>query len=167
MLSVERGFFWKLTGIENLRYFGTLYGIPRGELEERIRRVAEVTGLYEVGADRRRFDDMSLGMKARLALARALLRDPQVLVLDEPTLGLDPPSARRIRSLVRELAGKSRGILLTTHNMFEAEMVCDRVGIIVKGRIVAEGTPQELKARVRGKSGVVALLGGPGRRLRR
>ena len=165
MLSVERGFFWKLTGIENLRYFGTLYGIPRGELEERIRMAAELTGLYEVGADQRRFEDMSLGMKARLALARALLRDPRVLVLDEPTLGLDPPSARRIRSLVKELAGKGRGILLTTHNMFEAEMVCDRIGIIVKGRIVAEGTPGELKARVKGKSSVVVLLRGPRERV--
>jgi ABC-2 type transport system ATP-binding protein len=165
MLSVERGFFWKLTGIENLRYFGTLYGIPRSELDNRIRRVAELTGLYEVRAHKRRFEDMSLGMKARLALARALLRDPRVLVLDEPTLGLDPPSARRIRSLVRELARKGRGILLTTHNMFEAEMVCDRVGIIVKGRIIAEGTPDELKARVKGKSSVVVLVRGPRERV--
>lgn len=160
MLSVERGFFWKLTGLENLKYFATLYGIPRGEVEERVRAVARMTGLYEVGADRRRFEDMSLGMKARLALARALLRDPRVLVLDEPTLGLDPPSARRIRSLVRSLAGRGRGVLLTTHNMFEAEMVCDRVGIIVGGRIVAEGTPDQLKAKVRGRSGVVAVVEG-------
>ncbi len=147
MLSVERGFFWKLTGIENLRYFGMLYGLGGDALRRRIEEVSRLVGLSEVGADKRRFEDMSLGMKARLGLARALLKDPEVLILDEPTLGLDPPSARRIRRLIKELAG-------------EAETVCDRVGIIVKGRIVAEGTPRELKRIVKGKSGVYAGLKG-------
>lgn len=160
MLSVERGFFWKLTGIENLRYFGMLYGLSGDTLKRRIEEVSRLVGLREVGADKRRFEDMSLGMKARLGLARALLKNPEVLILDEPTLGLDPPSARRIRRLIRELAGEGKAVLLTTHNMFEAETVCDRVGIIVKGRIVAEGTPRELKRIVKGKSGVYAGLKG-------
>ena len=148
MLSVERGFFWKLTGWENLKYFGMLYGLEGARLEERIREVLELTGLRELGGDRRRFEDMSLGMRARLGLARALLKDPMVLVLDEPTLGLDPPSARHIRRLLRSMAREGKAILLTTHNMHEAEEVCDRVGIIYDGRIKIEGTPEELKSMV-------------------
>ena len=88
-------------------------------------------------------------MRARLALARALLNDPQVLLLDEPTLGLDPPSARRIRNLVRDLASKEgKAVLYTSHNMFEVEMVCDRIILINKGVIVAEGAPEELKSKI-------------------
>jgi len=149
MLTVERGFFWKLTGRENLKYFGMLYGLEGSRLEARIEDVLEATGLKELGGDKRRFEDMSLGMRARLGLARALLRDPPVLVLDEPTLGLDPPSARHIRSLLRELARSGKAILLTTHNMYEAEEICDRIGIIVDGRIKVEGTPEELKGIVK------------------
>jgi len=158
MLSVERGFFWKLTARENLKYFGLLYGLEGRELEERVEELLELTGLESLGAAERRFEDMSLGMRARLGLARALLRDPKVLILDEPTLGLDPPSARMVRSLLRRLASEGRGVLLTTHNMFEAEMVCDRVGIIAGGRIVAEGTPGQLKSRVAGRVPVVVRV---------
>ncbi len=149
MLTVERGFFWKLTGRENLKYFGMLYGLEGPRLDARIEEVLEVTGLKELGGDKRRFEDMSLGMRARLGLARALLKDPPVLVLDEPTLGLDPPSARHIRRLLKELAGSGKAILLTTHNMHEAEEICDRIGIIVDGRIKVEGAPEELKGIVK------------------
>jgi len=158
MLSVERGFFWKLTGRENLKYFGLLYGLEGRELEERIEYLLELTGLKRLGGDLKRFEDMSLGMRARLGLARALLRDPPVLILDEPTLGLDPPSARMVRRLLRDLAGRGKAVLLTTHNMFEAEIVCDRVGIISGGRIIAEGTPRELKALVSDRVPVVINL---------
>jgi ABC-2 type transport system ATP-binding protein len=160
MLSVERGFFWKLTARENLKYFGMLYGLGGKELKERIEEVLDLVGLKEMGATDRRFEDMSLGMKARLGLARALLKDPPVLILDEPTLGLDPPSSRTIRRLLKEQARSGKGVLLTTHNMFEAEAVCDRVGIIFKGRIVAEGTPEELKRRVSDRMGIVLKLRG-------
>ena len=149
MLSVERGFFWKLTGRENLRYFGMLYGLESPRLEERIDELLEITGLKGLGGDEKRFEDMSLGMRARLGIARALLRDPQVLVLDEPTLGLDPMSARKIRALLRDQAGRGKAVLVTTHNMVEAEKICDRVGIIVDGRIVVEGSVAELKSRVK------------------
>jgi len=155
MLSVERGFFWKLTARENLKYFGLLYGLDGRELEERIEELLELTGLKRLGAENRRFEDMSLGMRARLGLARALLRDPPVLILDEPTLGLDPPSARMVRSILRKLASRGKAVLLTTHNMFEAEIVCDRVGIISRGRVIAEGSPGELKARVSDRVPVV------------
>jgi ABC-2 type transport system ATP-binding protein len=165
MLSVERGFFWKLTGRENLMYFGMLYGLEGRELEERVDGLLELTGLRGLGGDRKRFEDMSLGMRARLGLARALLRDPPVLILDEPTLGLDPPSARMVRGLLRRLAGEGKAVLLTTHNMFEAEIVCDRVGIISGGRVVAEGAPGELKARIRGRVPVVLRLRGEEERI--
>jgi ABC-2 type transport system ATP-binding protein len=148
LLSVERGFLWKLTARENLVYFAMIYGLRGRELRERVDYVLDLVGLKAMGAEGKLFEEMSLGMKARLGLARALLRDPEVLILDEPTLGLDPPSARYVRSLLRRLASQGKTVVLTTHNMFEAEIVSDKVGIIVGGRIVAEGAPSELKRRV-------------------
>ena len=148
MLTVEKGFYGKLTGRENLEYFGALYGIPENILKQRIEQLLALLELDKLGAGDRLFEEFSLGMKARLAFARALLRDPPVLLLDEPTLGLDPPTARKIRSLVKELARQGKAILYTTHNMFEAEIVCDRVLLINRGVIVAEGTPDELKSRI-------------------
>lgn len=147
MLGVEKGFYGRLTGRENLIYFGSLYGIERRELEGRVNFLLDLVGLKDLGGSDRLFEEYSLGMKARLALARALLKDSPVLLLDEPTLGLDPPSARRIRSLVRELATREgKAVLYTSHNMFEVELVCDRVILINKGVVVAEGTPEELKS---------------------
>ena len=148
MLSVEKGFYGKLTGRENLEYFGALYGIPENILRQRIDYLLKLLELDKLGAVDRLFEEFSLGMRARLAFARALLKDPPVLLLDEPTLGLDPPTARRIRGLVRELARQGKAVLYTTHNMFEAEMVCDRILLINRGRIVAEGTPEDLKSRI-------------------
>ncbi len=148
LLSVEKGFYGKLTGRENLEYFGALYGIPRDKLRERIDYLMKLLELDKLGAVDKLFEEYSLGMKARLGLARALLKDPPVLLLDEPTLGLDPPSARKIRGLVKSLAREGKAILYTTHNMFEAEIVCDRILLINHGVIVAEGTPSELKARL-------------------
>ncbi|MCS7099302.1 MAG: ABC transporter ATP-binding protein [Sulfolobales archaeon] len=147
MLTVEKGFYGRLTGRENLVYFGSLYGMERRELERRVDHLLDLVGLKELGGADRLYEEYSLGMKARLALARALLKDPPVLLLDEPTLGLDPPSARKIRSLVREMASKEgKSVLYTSHNMFEVELVCDRVILINKGVIVAEGTPERLKS---------------------
>ncbi len=149
MLSVERGFFWKLSGYENLLYFAMIYGMPRREAEERVEELLKLVGLKELGGDEKHFEDMSLGMRARLGLARALLKDPPVLILDEPTLGLDPTSARRLRNLLTDLARRQgKTILLTTHNMYEAEEICDIVGIIRKGKLVAEGSPGQLKRMV-------------------
>ncbi len=149
MLTVEKGFYGKLTGRENLEYFAALYGLPRDKARERIDYLLKLLELDKLGASDRLFEEYSLGMKARLGFARALLRDPPVLLLDEPTLGLDPPSSRRIRELVRNLAHREgKTILYTTHNMFEAEIVCDRILLINKGRIVAQGTPDELKTLI-------------------
>lgn len=149
MLTVEKGFYGKLTGRENLEYFAALYGLDRPRARERIDYLIRLLELDKLGGDYKLFEEFSLGMKARLSLARALLSDAPVLLLDEPTLGLDPPSARKIRELVRDLAHRGgKAILYTTHNMFEAEIVCDRILLINRGLIVAEGTPRELKERI-------------------
>jgi len=148
-LSVEKGFFWVLTGRENLKYFGMLRGLKGQELEQRIDQVIKLVGLDELNAANKPYEEYSLGMRARLSLARALLPNPPILLLDEPTVGLDPASARTIRNLLVNLAHKeSKAVMVTTHNMFEAEMICDRVAIISEGKIVAMGSVSELKRMV-------------------
>ena len=149
MFSVEKGFYGKLTGRENLKYFAALYGLSSSIIEKRVNELLKLLELDKLGALDKLFEEYSLGMKARLSLARALLKDPPILLLDEPTLGLDPISARKIRDLVRGLAHREgKAVLYTTHNMFEAEIVCDRILLINNGLIVAEGTPSELKSRI-------------------
>ncbi len=148
-LTVEKGFFWKLTGRENLMYFGMLYGLDGPELKERVQRMLELVGLEELGSSDKLYEEYSLGMKARLSIARALLTDPDLLILDEPTLGLDPPSARLLRELLIKVAHREgKTVLITTHNMFEAEIVCDRLAIINEGTIVAMDTVDGLKRLV-------------------
>jgi len=148
-LTVERGFFWKLTGRENLKYFGMLMGLRGDRLNRRVDELLDILGLERLGVSDKFYEEYSLGMKARLSLARALLKDPPILLLDEPTLGLDPPSARAMRELLIKLAKEDgKAILLTTHNMFEAEMICSRVAIIDEGRIIALGRVNDLKRMV-------------------
>ncbi len=148
-LTVEKGFFWKLTGRENLTYFGMLYGMDGPRLRGRVNEVLRLVGLTELGVEDKLYEEYSLGMKARLSIARALLTDPEVLILDEPTLGLDPPSARTLRELLVRIAHEEgKTVLVTTHNMFEAEIVCDRVAIINQGKIIALDTVEGLKRRV-------------------
>ncbi len=148
-LSAERGFFWKLTGYENLKYFGLLRGLKGARLENRINYLMDLLGLKQLGGYTKLYEEYSLGMKARLNIARALLHDPEVLILDEPTLGLDPHSARAIRGLLVKLARhENKTVLITSHNMFEIELICDKVAIIDKGKIIALGTVSELKRLV-------------------
>jgi len=149
MLTVERGFYGKLTGRENLEFFAALYGLDRETANKRVKWLAEVLELDKLGAMDKLFEEFSLGMRARLALARALLTDAPVLLLDEPTLGLDPLSARKIRELVKQLAKENgKAVLYTSHNMFEVELVCDRIIMLNRGLVIAEGTPEELKSLV-------------------
>jgi ABC-2 type transport system ATP-binding protein len=148
----ERGLYWRLSGLDNLRYFADLYRIPPHVSKRRIPELLEVLGL--AGRERDKVEGYSRGMKQRLHLARGLLNDPDVLFLDEPTIGLDPVGARDLRVLVRGLADRGKTIFLTTHYMFEADAICDRVAVIKKGRIVAEGTPGSIKQLV-GDVGVV------------
>ncbi len=161
-LSVEKGFFWKLTGRENLSYFGMLYGLDGEELRTSVQRCLEIVGLTSLGVADKLYEEYSLGMKARLSIARALITDPEVLILDEPTLGLDPPSARTLRELLVKLAHKDgKTVLITTHNMFEAEILCDRVAIINEGKIVALDEVEKLKRRLAGKISLEIIAAPP------
>ncbi|HYM97741.1 MAG TPA: ABC transporter ATP-binding protein [Candidatus Sulfotelmatobacter sp.] len=142
----ERGLYWRLSALDNLRYFADLYRIPPAVAKKRIPELLERLGL--AGREHDKVELYSRGMKQRLHLARGLLNDPEVLFLDEPTIGLDPVGARELRVLVRELADGGKTIFLTTHYMFEADAICDRIAVIKKGSIVAQGTPSSIKRAV-------------------
>lgn len=131
-----------LTARENLRFFGKLYGIPKADLETRIHEVLEVIGLSDRGDDRT--EDYSGGMKRRLNIGIGLLHEPSLLILDEPTVGVDPQSRNSILESVELLGRSGTAVLYTTHYMEEAERLCDRVAIIDGGKIRAEGTRREL-----------------------
>jgi len=141
----ERSLYWKLTPVENLRYFSALYGVPRNVCKDRIDYLLDLMGLKEKA--KTRVEKLSSGMKQKLSLARVLIHDPPILLVDEPTLGLDPYFARFIRDFVRnELNKKQRKtILLTTHYMDEADELCDRIAFMNQGKIEALDTPARLK----------------------
>ncbi len=142
----ERGVYERLSGYDNLRYFAELYGVPGRRQKQRIEELLELVGLK--GREHERAEGYSRGMKQRLHVARGLLHDPEVLFLDEPTIGLDPVGARELRATIASLTRAGKTILLTTHYMFEADALCDRIAVISKGKIVSEGTPRQLKSRV-------------------
>lgn len=143
VLSVDKGFYGKLTGRENLVYYGMLYGLSRSDSVRVANDLLDLVGLSE--SRDRLYEEYSLGMKARLSIAKALIHDPDVVILDEPTLGLDPVSARKIRSVIKDLSSRGKTVMVTTHNMWEAEVLCDRIAIISSGRIIAQGSVDELK----------------------
>jgi ABC-2 type transport system ATP-binding protein len=142
----ERGVYERLSGYDNLRYFAELYGVPAKIQKQRIEELLELVGLK--GREHERAEGYSRGMKQRLHVARGLLHDPEVLFLDEPTIGLDPVGARDLRATIASLTDAGKTILLTTHYMFEADALCDRIAVISQGEIVATGTPGQLKSRV-------------------
>ncbi len=142
----ERGLYWRLSGIDNLRYFASLYHVAPAVSKTRIPYLLELVGLGDRGQEK--VEGYSRGMKQRLHIARALLHDPEVLFLDEPTIGLDPIGARELREVVRNLQSEQKTILLTTHYMFEADALCQRIAVINKGRIIALDTPAGLKQHV-------------------
>lgn len=146
ILGGDRGLYGRLTGRENLEYFAALNRIPSTIASRRIEELCKTVGLYE----RRNnlVEEYSRGMKQRLHIARGLLNDPEVIFMDEPTIGLDPAVARDIRSIVPRLAEQGKTVLLTTHYMVEADLLCDQIALINHGRIVADGTPAEIKQRV-------------------
>jgi len=156
----ERGVYERLSGYDNLRYFAELYGVPPRRQKERIEELLELVGLK--GREHERAEGYSRGMKQRLHVARGLLHDPEVLFLDEPTIGLDPVGARELRSTIAALTAAGKTILLTTHYMFEADALCDRIAVISKGNIVAEGTPDDLKRGVEQSSVVEVEVYGVG-----
>jgi ABC-2 type transport system ATP-binding protein len=144
-VSVDAAFYKKLSARENLLYAAQLYGLNPKEAERRA-----MTILERLGLESRRFDDpleeMSRGMQQKVSIARALLINPPVLLLDEPTTGLDPKSKRDVQAFLEDLRREEgTTILLTTHDMDEAERLCARIGFLAHGRLVAEGTAEELK----------------------
>jgi ABC-2 type transport system ATP-binding protein len=142
----ERGAYERLSGLDNLRYFSELYGVPPKVQKRRIPELLELVGL--AGRERERVEGYSRGMRQRLHIARGLLHDPPVVVLDEPTIGLDPVGARELRATIAELARAGKTVLLTTHYMYEADALCNRIAVISQGEIVAHGTPTDLKGVV-------------------
>lgn len=157
-VSVEASFFKKLSPMENLLYGARLYGLGAGETRK---QVVEI--LTRLGLEKRSLyspmEEMSRGMQQKVAIARALLTHPELLLLDEPTTGLDPRSKREVQTLVRELRSEfGATILLTTHDMNEAETLCDRVAIMNSGRVIALDTPTGLKALIQPKDGKETTL---------
>src|SRR5438067_10463953 len=142
----ERGLYERLSGYDNLRYFAELYAVPPREQRARIDFLLELVGLK--GREKERVEGYSRGMRQRLHIARGLLHDPPVVFLDEPTIGVDPVGARELRATIASLTEAGKTVLLTTHYMFEADALCDRIAVICDGRIVAEGTPRDLKEGV-------------------
>ncbi|MDE3113317.1 MAG: ABC transporter ATP-binding protein [Chloroflexota bacterium] len=156
----ERGLYFRVSGRANLEYFAELYALPPRGIAKRVDELLALVGLSDRGAER--VEGYSRGMKQRLHLARTLLHDPPVLFLDEPTIGLDPIGARDLRETIERLRERGKTIVLTTHYMFEADALCGRIAVISGGRIVAGGTPAELKRHVRDLSVVeLELFGAP------
>jgi ABC-2 type transport system ATP-binding protein len=144
-VSVEASFFKKLSPMENLLYGARLYGMSGGETRRQVIEILTRLGLEE-GSIYKPMEEMSRGMQQKVAIARALLSKPRLLLLDEPTTGLDPRSKHEVQDVVRELREQhGTTILLTTHDMVEADKLCDRVAILDGGKIVALDTPAALK----------------------
>jgi ABC-2 type transport system ATP-binding protein len=136
----DQNLYERMTGLDNLKFFARLYDAPRDRVDELLDRVA-----LDAEARKRKVKTYSSGMKQRLLIARALINDPQILFLDEPTRGLDPSSARELRQIVREMSEKGTTVVLCTHYMEEADELCDRVAFMSSGKIVAMDSPRELK----------------------
>ena len=138
LITENSGYYEKLSLYDNLLFFAKLYDVPQGDLDDLMKRV----GLY----DRRKTlaEKLSTGMKQRMLLVRAIINKPQVLFLDEPTSGLDPSTSQSIHELIMELQAEGTTIFLTTHDMHEATILCDKIVLLNKGQIVEAGTPSDL-----------------------
>jgi len=146
VLAGERSIYWKLSGRENLEYFAALYHIPANIAKKRVEELIERMEIKDRANEL--VEKYSTGMRQRIAIAKALLARPPILLLDEPTLGLDPQAARNLRELIAQLKQEGHTILLTTHYMEEADQLSDRIGIIDTGKVIALDTPAGLKRRI-------------------
>jgi ABC-2 type transport system ATP-binding protein len=150
VLTGSRGFEWRLSASQSLRLYAALYGLSRREADERIDHLIDEMGLR--GYENMMYQRFSSGMGRRLLLARALLIDVPILLFDEPTANLDPVSAVKFRHLIKGLSTvKGKTVLLATHNMFEAQEMCDTIAIIDKGKVIATGSPSEVRRLIGGK----------------
>jgi ABC-2 type transport system ATP-binding protein len=164
-VSVEASFFKKLSAMENLVYAGRLYGLGPDEVHERARAILRRLGIADDRLDEP-LEKLSRGMQQKVAIARAFLTAPMLLLLDEPTTGLDIRSKREVQTFVRDLREQHDAtIVLTTHDLDEAARLADRIGIIHSGRLVAEGSVEELTARVGGRDLEEVFMSLTGRRL--
>lgn len=144
----ERGFFWRLNGFRNLEFFAAIYNVPRQKRQERILEVLKLVGLESNAFDI--YQKYSGGMKRKLALARTLLPDPPVLLLDEPTVGLDVVASRNIRDFVqRTVKETGKTVLYTTHYIEEAAQICDHIGIMRRGQLIACDTPDAIRGMIK------------------
>lgn len=146
VLAGERSIYWKLSGRENLEYFAALYHIPSAVAKQRVEDLLERMEIKNRANEL--VEKYSTGMRQRIAIAKALLARPPILLLDEPTLGLDPQAARNLRELIAQLKQEGHTILLTTHYMEEADQLSDRIGIIDTGKVIALDTPAGLKRHI-------------------
>ena len=148
VLTENHGLYARMPAIEYLHFFGELYGMTP---DERTQRIAELLAQFGLAnARQRRIGEYSKGMRQKLALVRALLHNPPVLLLDEPTSAMDPESARLVRNAIQELRSAERAIIICTHNLAEAEELADQIAIIRRGKIIARGTPLDLKQQLLG-----------------
>lgn len=157
VLTEQHGLYNRMPAGEYLDFFGQLYGLAP---ERRSRRIDDLLEKFGLGGEKnRRLGEFSKGMSQKLALARALLHEPPVLLLDEPTSAMDPESARMVRNAIRALRKEDRAIIICTHNLLEAEDLADQIAIIQRGRIVASGSPVDLKLRLLGPAEFEVRLG--------
>ncbi len=157
-VSVEASFFKRLSSAENLIYAARLYGIPAAEAERKAKQILERLG-FDANRMNEEMEHLSRGMQQKVAIARALLTTPMLLLLDEPTTGLDPKSKRDVQAFIEEIRQERNAVIvLTTHDMAEAERLCDKIAIIDKGKFIAEGTVAELTTNTPSQNGAPATL---------
>lgn len=156
-LPDNTGFYGDMTGRQNLRYTGRVNGLSGKELEERIDQLLERVGMTKA-ADQKA-GTYSKGMRQRLGIADTLIKDPEIIIMDEPTLGIDPEGMRELLNLIRELSVEDgRTILISSHQLHQIQQVCDRVGIFVNGSLIASGTLPELEEKIRQDGGYMLEL---------
>ena len=148
VLGGDRGLYWRLTGKENLQYFGALLGMTPRSASARAVELLEMVGLDSRAGTL--VEEYSRGMRQRLHIARGLFGEPDVILMDEPTIGLDPIIARELRDMVQRLARQGKTVILTTHYMTEADLLCESIALIDHGKLVATGSPSDFKRRLSG-----------------
>lgn len=146
-LPEEPNLYERFKARDLLKYFGELYGVPKNEINGRIDELLELVGMSHRADDQ--INTFSKGLRQRIGIARALIHDPEVIIFDEPTMGLDPATSRAIRNFIKELKG-DKTVILCTHYMDEADLLCDRVAILNQGKIRNMGTPESLKEKIHG-----------------
>ena len=149
LLTEQPGLYTRSTGIEYLQFFGSLYGMDDAYSRSRAKQLLERFGMLEF-ADQR-LGEYSKGMRQKIGLIRAMLHNPSVLLLDEPTSAMDPHSAKIVRDAITELRNEKRAIVLCTHNLAEAELLADKIAIISRGKIITQGEPEDLKRQLLGR----------------